>query len=225
MSDYMEFLKERQITRLCHFVRTNKLLHILNSEKGIEASAFIEEEIFQANDKQRLDGKTDYVNCSVQYPNTFYLDRIKDKDPVFTDWAIIFIDPKIIEQENTLFCQINAATNKGNYIKKGFEEFKRLFSYQLQIGHNIKRTPTMLSNAATDLQAEVLLYKNIPRKYITGIALKTEKIAREKKAAWSVINVTEIDIYISPDLFSTGSILSSKIRSGNCPSEYKYVEE
>lgn len=36
-------IKKRNITRLCHFVHTNKLLHILSSEEGIKAVDFIGE--------------------------------------------------------------------------------------------------------------------------------------------------------------------------------------
>ncbi|NMA69351.1 MAG: hypothetical protein GX958_08030 [Desulfitobacterium sp.] len=71
----MEFKKEietRGITRLCHFTRSQKDVHILTSETGIKAVDFIEKDIYDVNDPLRLDGKKSYVNCSIQYPNYWY---------------------------------------------------------------------------------------------------------------------------------------------------------
>lgn len=50
-------IKKRNITRLCHFVHTNKLLHILSSEEGIKAVDFIDEDILVQNDTDRYDEK------------------------------------------------------------------------------------------------------------------------------------------------------------------------
>lgn len=217
-------IKERNITRLCHFVHTNLLLHILNSEEGIKAVNFIDKDILKQNDEQRLDGKKDYVNCSIQYPNYWYFRRVKDNNPVFPDWAIIFIDPIVIAYETTEFCSVNAATRYGAYIEKGYAAFKDMFSNKIDIGNKVhNRSGMMLKSAPTDDQAEALVYKSIPRKFITGIALMSEEAAREKKAAWDVLGVPDIDIYIAPELFSRTA--SDKIRQGILPEEYKYMED
>lgn len=69
IDEIYEEIKKRNITRLCHFVHTNILLHILNNNEGVKAVDFIKQDVLIQNDKQRMDGKTDYINCSVQYPN------------------------------------------------------------------------------------------------------------------------------------------------------------
>ena len=92
IDEIYEESKKRNITRLCHFVHTNILLHILNNNEGVKAVDFIKQDVLIQNDKQRMDGKTDYINCSVQYPNWWYLRRVKDNNPIFSDWAILFID-------------------------------------------------------------------------------------------------------------------------------------
>ena len=38
-------IKKRNITRLCHFVHTNVLLHILNNNEGVKAVDFISQDI------------------------------------------------------------------------------------------------------------------------------------------------------------------------------------
>lgn len=221
--DIEQEIAKRNITRLCHFVHTNKLLHILNSEDGIKAVDFIDQDILQKNDENRYDGKTDYVNCSVQYPNYWYFKRVKDNNTVFRDWAIVFIDPVVATFETSQFCPVNAATKYGAYIKKGYEAFKGMFESCITVGNRrSNRGIEMLRNAPTDDQAEVLIYKNIPRKYITGIALASEEIAKEKRAEWEMIGVNNIDIYVAPELFTRET--SDKIRKGKQPVEHLLME-
>lgn len=217
-------IQRRKITRLCHFVHTNKLLHILKSDEGIKAVDFIDLDILEQNDNKRLDGKTDYINCSIQYPNYWYLRRVKDNNPIFNDWAILFIDPVVISLETTMFSPVNAAARFGAYIDKGYKAFNCMFDKTITSNNRTtNRTPQMLDNASTDDQAEVLVYRNIPRKFITGIALESEEIARNKMTAWNLIGVPEIDIYVAPDLFSGET--SKMIRQGIAPNECKIKED
>ncbi len=212
-------IKRRNITRLCHFVHTNKLLHILNSEEGIKAVDFIDKDTLVQNDINRYDGKTDYVNCSIQYPNYWYYRKVQHNNPIFPDWAIVFIDPVLATLETTQFCPVNAAKRYGAYIKKGYEGFLEIFSYKVD---GFSRNENMLSNIPTNDQAEVLVYSNIPRKFITGIAFKDEKIAKEKIAEWRTIGISDIIVYIAPELFE--QVMSNKIRQGITPSEILYKE-
>ena len=172
------------------------------------------------NDKQRMDGKTDYINCSVQYPNWWYLRRVKDNNPIFSDWAILFIDPIVATIETTQFCKVNAATRYGAYICKGAEAFRELFS--ANVGRQ-NRTKDMLQNAPTDDQAEVLVYENIPVSMIKGIAFENEEIARQKIVEWKVMGFPKIDVFISPELFDVST--SGKIRRGEEPLVKPYREE
>lgn len=169
---------------------------------------------------ERLDGKTDYINCSVQYPNWWYLRRVKDNNPIFSDWAILFIDPIVATIETTQFCKVNAATRYGAYICKGAEAFRELFS--ANVGRQ-NRTKDMLQNAPTDDQAEVLVYENIPVSMIKGIAFENEEIARQKIVEWKVMGFPKIDVFISPELFDVPT--SGKIRRGEEPLVKPYREE
>lgn len=211
-------IKKREITRLCHFVHTNALLHIM--EDGVKAVDFISKDVLAQNDTQRLDRKTDYINCSIQYPNWWYLRRVKNNNQVFPDWAILFIDPMIAALETTLFCKVNAAKQCGRYIKKGYNAFYELF--EPQVGKQV-RPSTMLLNAPTDDQAEVLVYKSIPTKYIQGIVFENEQIAREKIVGWRIMEYKPIDVLVAPELFDVST--SKAIRLGNEPSIKLFLEE
>ena len=220
IKEISEEIRKRNITRLCHFVHTNALLHILNNNEGIKAVDFIDQDVLIQNDKQRLDRKTDYINCSIQYPNWWYLRRVKDNNPIFSDWAILFIDPVVATLESTQFCKVNAATRYGAYIKKGYKAFSELFEYQ--VGKQ-KRNSNMLMNAPTDDQAEVLVYESISVEHIKGIAFENENIAKQKIVEWQVMGFSEILVFIAPELFDVST--SNKIRCGIEPSVEQYLEE
>ena len=203
IEEIYEEIKRRNITRLCHFVHTNILLYILNNNDGIKAVDFVNQDILVQNDRQRLDGKTDYINCSVQYPNWWYLRRVKDNNPIFSDWAILFIDPIVAAIETTQFCKVNAATRYGAYICKGAEAFRELFC--ANVGRQ-SRTKDMLQNAPTDDQAEVLVFKHIP------VSIE-----------WKVMGFPKIDVFVSPELFDVST--SGKIRRGEEPLVKVYREK
>lgn len=214
-----EIIEERNITRLCHFTKSKNLPQILMNERGILASEFIDKDIFDPNDRYRYDGKTEYVNCSIQFPNVYYFNKIHEKDIQFKEWIILFIDPYMIKEENTCFCKVNAATGNGKYIKKGIEAFKELFEDQV---FKYTRTINMPENVPTNLQAEVLIHKRIPVEAIQAIVVPNEEQAKREKARLETINLEFPSIYVSPELFSTE--LGNNIREGRIPKGKVYYE-
>jgi hypothetical protein len=213
-----EEIQKRKITRLCHFTKSQKAVHILSSEDGIEAVDFLDKSIYDANDKLRLDRKKEFVNCSIQYPNHWYWNKVKDKTPLFKDWVILLINPELLLLQNTEFCEFNAATENGVHIKKGYNTFKRLYD---DIVRGRSRSSNMLPCCPTDDQAEVLIYKSISRKDIIGVVVKDEDQAESEHARWSCLgNIPKFDITIAPDLFN--GQWSSKVRQGIVPFEFIY---
>jgi hypothetical protein len=210
-------IQDRGISRLCHLTRSQKALHILSSEEGVKAVDFLDHSLYDANDPLRLDGRTGHVNCSVEYPNHWYWNRVKDKEPLFRDWVTLLINPEILTLENTELCPFNAATGYGAHISKGYLAFQSLFAAQVR-GRN--RTPRMLPCCPTDDQAEVLVYKNISRKDIIGIVVMDEDQAESETLRWSQCKIPNFDIFIAPDLFN--GRWSSKVRQGERPYEFKY---
>ena len=229
MSEILNIVNQRGITRLCHFTKSNNLAHILRNESGIMANTFLDDqiEILKKNDEYRYDNKEDYVCCSVQYPNSWYLRKIKDLDPLFKEWVVLFISPEIINDSKTLFCHRNAAAGRGQYIKSGIDGFKGMFKNPVQGQRLIYRANKMPMCCPTDDQAEVLAYKNIPRSRIIGIAVQTEKQARREIARLSLIQEIPKDLglqwIIAPNLFDVS--WSSMVRRGDLPKEYIYRGE
>lgn len=209
--------QNRNITRLCHITRSQKSMHILSSEDGIMAVDFLDESLYDANDELRLDGRKDFINCSIQYPNHWYWNKVKDKDPLFRDWVILLINPEVLSIESTEFCPVNAAKGRGAYINKGYATFKELFNVRV---NNRVRPSQMLSCCPTDDQAEVLVYKNISRQDIIGVVVLNEEQAERESVRWEQLNIPKFDIYIAPDLFNGN--WSTKVRQGIKPIEYKY---
>lgn len=218
-------IRRRGITRLCHFTKSSKLVHILTSEDGIVANTFLEDakETLHKNDERRLDNKEDHICCSVQYTNAWYLKRIKDLDPVFKEWVVIFIDPSVMLDETTYFCHRNAAANAGAFISRGDEAFTGMFDQVVQGQFRMTRTRNMLLNSTTDGQAEVLVYKNIPRDKIIGVAVPSLQQAKLQRAMFVVLNIPDIPIIVSPDLFSES--WNRKVKEGRPIDEFVYEGE
>lgn len=220
-------IDKRGITRLCHFTKANKLIHILRNESGIVANSYLDDQLdlLEKNDKNRYDGREDYVCCSIEYPNTWYLKRIKDNDPIFKEWVVLLINPRLILDETTLFCHRNAAANHGAYIKSGEVGFRGMFNNPVYGKTTIYRTDKMLACCPTDGQAEVLIHKNIPRSDILGVATLTKEHARKMKAMISLLPDARQDInwIVAPELFDVN--WNKIIRVGRRPIETPYIEE
>lgn len=227
MNPFEQVINQRGITRLCHFTKSNNLSHILRSESGIIANTFLDDqlEILKKNDEYRYDNREDYVCCSIQYPNSWYLRRIRDIDPLFNEWVVLFISPTLIYDSTTLFCHRNAAAGRGQYIKAGYEGLTGMFNNPVQGQRLIYRKPSMLPCCPTDDQAEVLLYKNITRNNIIGIAVSSEEQARREKLRLSFIQEVpqNLNWIVAPEIFNIS--WSSKVRSGLVPEEYLYRGE
>ena len=99
--DLYNFLVEKDVTRLCHFTKTKNLVHILSSTEGIVATAFIKNDVKHQNDLGRYDGQLEYVCCSIEYPNSWYWEklRMRDSNYIFKEWVILCIDLDIIKHK------------------------------------------------------------------------------------------------------------------------------
>ena len=71
----VEILRKRGVTRLCHFTSLKNLIHILTENDGILSTDRIEFDIKSRNDPDRFDGQMESVCCSVEYPNSWYMNR------------------------------------------------------------------------------------------------------------------------------------------------------
>lgn len=216
-----DYLIRRGATRLCHFTNIVSLLHIYKSSDGILATDFLSDEIKRINDLQRLDNETEYVNCSIEYPNTWYWARIKDKDPIFKDWAFLYIDLSILKERKVKFSPCNAAKSYGAYITTDIKELDHMYADKINIARPLRRQAQMLCCCPTDDQAEILVYKNIPLNYIIGIAIPSESEANLLNARFQTLRIDNMpSVYVAPDIFS--GAWSAMIRNGTRPNEQQY---
>ena len=222
MSAY-DFLRERSVTRLCHFTKLQSVTHIISEEEGILARSSIRQDIKNVVDQARYDGELDYVCCSVQYPNSWFLrSAIKnDTDQIFRDWVVLYIDLKILIYKIAKFCPCNASKEYGKYVREDMENIGEIFLPSVPT-FSYARPSAMLSACPTDGQAEILIKDNIPFRYIIGIATGTKDIASRVYAMLKTCDVEQVPIYIAPNVLSTR--WSRMIRSGCEPEEMIYTE-
>lgn len=201
MTEYNAFVKERGISRLCHFTKSKNLPYILGTDGKLLANNFIKDENLERNDELRLDGKEDYICCSVQYPNLFYLDRVITSNimHLFKDWSILLISPSVINDQS-LFCPCNAATNGGIMIGGGIDSFKKLYSESILGKREIVRYKNMLASSPTDNQAEVLIMHSILKENILGIVFRSNEQAKRELINLNLAqcDISNIQIIVCP---------------------------
>lgn len=218
--DAYAYLRSRGVTRLCHFTKTKALVHILTGEDGILATGSIDREVRQQNDLARLDGALDHVCCSVQYPNSWYWRQAKsrDRDAIFREWVVLTIRLEILRAVPFRSCCCNASRGHGAYIESDPSKISMLFQSPILTGRTRRRG--MLECCPTDDQAEIMIYKNIPYRYISGIIVGSEDSADHIMAILRTIGREELPIYVSPSVCSTE--WSGQVRTGIVPLETEY---
>lgn len=217
----LEILKLRGVSRLCHFTKLQSLTHILSSENGILASNSIRSDIKNVTDKERYDGELNYICCSIEYPNSWFLKKASEnnQDQIFRDWVVLYINLGILAYKEAKFCPCNASKKHGIYIDNQMENIENIFKNQVST-FKYPRTPNMLACCPTDGQAEILIKDNIPRNCLFGIVVGNEDIAKRVYAMRNIFGVEQIDIYISPDILT--SKWSSMVKQGYRPNEVLY---
>lgn len=180
MTPYQEIIKQRKISRLCHFTKSSNLPFILGDgvfeSNGILSTESVKKtKYLEILDTRRFDHKENYVCCSVQHINMAYFNRRKQKNSndLFHEWAVLFIDPTIID-DTSLFSPVNAATGSGRYISDGPEAFNKIFEDELTWNSSagkkhLVRPATKPANLPTNDQAEVLIKDKVPIEKIIGI--------------------------------------------------------
>jgi hypothetical protein len=213
-----EYLSNRSVTRLCHFTKVRSLSHILTNQNGILATQFISDDRKHQNDAQRLDNSADHVCCSLQYPNCWYWKKSKerDEDAIFKEWVVLCIDLEILKAKSFKFSPCNAAKGNGSYISSDITNISSIFATKIDCR---TRTTQMLQCCPTDDQAEILLQKNIPLQFVTGIIVGNNESANNIGAILKTVN-KDFPVLISPDICDTS--WSNQVRVGQIPLETEY---
>ena len=179
-----------------------------------------ESRVVNPTDEFRLDGHREAICCTVEYPNTYYLDVAANKEKMFEGWVVLFIDPSYLHQEGTLFAEGNAAAKNGCMIKTGLPGYLSMFP---NASRGYPRKATQLLCSPTDLQAEVLIPGPIPVGTIIGMAMKDERQVATELARWETLGIPkpEIPIFVAPVLFKKTEV-RDHIWQGRKPIEKLY---
>ncbi len=226
MNDYADIqadVKRRGITRLCHFMQSRKLSHVLTQTQALLPTKQLYDryrDLLDVTDNVRLDRHLDHVCCSIEYPNSWYLHQIHDRDPLFKDRVIVCLNPALVWERETLFCPRNAAAQGGALIQTGWRGWQALFVPQVpgSYGRTRIRTPQRLDCCPTDDQAEALVPDAIPQHYIRAVVVKDAQQAHREQTRLQVLGVQPLFSWIvAADLFTTH--WSSLVRHGKRPDE------
>ncbi|MEB7038675.1 DarT ssDNA thymidine ADP-ribosyltransferase family protein [Staphylococcus gallinarum] len=219
-------IKERNITRLCHFTKSKNLPFILgegmDSENGILANSFISDlSYLNKTDENRFDKHEEYICTSIQYPNCYYFSTVvkKSQEEIFNEWIILGINPNIIS-DTTKFCQVNAATKGGRMVRKGNDAFESIFNKKVTGKKTLDRNNLYPKNVPTDIQAEVLIYGKIPKQQITSLIFPTEEHAKREILRLELcgVSISDYEIIVSKCLFEKKEIVLL-LQSGKIPEE------
>ncbi|WP_083254353.1 DarT ssDNA thymidine ADP-ribosyltransferase family protein [Desulfoplanes formicivorans] len=223
MNQIQQECNSREITRLCHFTQSRNLAHIFDEPFGLYSTRTLQSRNMPHNptDPDRYDGRDDLVCCSIEYPNTYYFVKVRERDHLFKDWVVLLIKPSYLWHSDTCFCPCNAARSRGEYIQAGIHGFRSLYA-STSPGISFSRSSKHLSAAPTDIQAEVLLRDPIPLDSITGIAVHSEEQAQREICRLKLQGISiDKPIYIAPDFFKRAK-LSELIQRGVRATETLY---
>lgn len=216
---------QRKITRLCHFTPSRNLRRIFKSPIGLLSTDLLRDlnKKFVLTDTKRLDGHRDHVCCSVQYPNSWYLQKATERGDCTSDWVVLLLCPSYLWMEGTLFCDTNAATEKGGRIRAGLKGFKALFADEVAVpGRAAHRTRASKPDCVpTDGQAEVLIPHLVRRDTIIGLVVRSKKQAKRELKRLEKRNLPALKTLVAPDLFRPNE-LNSMLESGKLPKETVY---
>jgi hypothetical protein len=233
MSDYdaiQSDVRQRGITRLCHFMQSRKLQHILAQTQTLLPTQQLRErypDLLDVTDTERLDGHLNHICCSVEYPNPWYFQKVRERDQLFTDWVILCLDPALLWERDALFSPRNAAAQYGALLQSGWQGWQALFVPQVAGAHGKmrRRTPQMLAWCPTDGQAEALIPDAIPQRYITAVIVQNEEQAHKEQVRLTCLKVnTTFAWIVAPTLFTRPSHWNELARQGKRPDERQLVK-
>ena len=226
MSAIQRECHSRGITRLCHFTQSRNMAHIFDDPYGLYSTRTLRDHDMPHNptDPSRYDGCEDLICCSIEYPNTYYFERARNKDPLFKDWVVLYLHPKHLWHQDTHFCPCNAAKECGSYIQNDLPGFQSLFA-KTSPGIHFTRNSRHLPAAPTDIQAEVLVADPISLESISGIAVQSAEQAQRELFRLRLQGISlDIPIYVVPEFFDRAT-LSRSIQNGIRITENLYYND
>lgn len=172
-----KIIQEKEIKVLLHFTQLQNLPSILKN--GLQPRDDLDGNA-KWNDELRLDNHTDTISLSIQHPNDAMFFKYRQTN-LKADWCILALSPKILIEEDVLFCFRNAASteitclsettlSKASSFERMFEEIPNFASREEQC---------LRSSDPTDVQAEVLVKGTISPEKIIGIVFTSRQAKKE----------------------------------------------
>lgn len=156
-------VQQRGITKLVHFTSMNNLDTIL--QYGLATREVLDNTAedypdgfhFDFNDTERLERQRDSISLSIHHPNHKMFWKCRSRKPE-SSWVVLEINPSVLWEEECFFCQTNVAssseTRKLANSRNSVMAFEQMFTPE-------GRGDNLHSYDPTDVQAEVLLFKDI----------------------------------------------------------------
>ena len=189
------FVQAREIRYLVHFTSIENLQGICKEGAILSTQILRRSPSYEYNqiDFRRIDRRLNHICCSINYYNFRYHYRVQYKSYC---WILLHIDPAYLWEKNTLFCEVNAATDSGSRIGQGLDKLKILFAEQVNDNSGIQNRRGKPSQQPTCVQAEVMIHESIALDDVFKIIVKNNlDRQRVREAGW------EGEIEIRPDLF------------------------
>jgi hypothetical protein len=219
--------ERREISRLAHFTPVRNLVHIVNSDEGLKSTKTMAEEEraeFNQQDLQRLDRYPDHISCTIEYPNAYYYrnkrSEARGEERLFPDWVCLLLAPKHLWAETTLLCPHNAAGWGGERVSSGLESFMSMFADEVEAPRRTWRRQSQPDCCPTDVQAEVLVHRQVPLLDVLGIVVESESQARDTYVKLEQLEapVDDLPLFICPTFFDPPR-LAGHLRRGQLPVE------
>jgi hypothetical protein len=231
-ADVRRVALDREVSRICHLTPSRNLVHIATGGDGLLSTLALqtaERREFHQQDLERLDGYPDYISCSIEYPNAWYLRSrrrsILGEDRLFSDWVVLTIEPTYLWQDETLFCPRNAAAQGGRLVQAGVAAFEGLFAERVRGAYDrdYVRTPLRPRACPTDEQAEVLVHRRIAFRDVLSMVTYDEAQARREYVRLTQLQVPaeQLNLAICPEFFEPYA-LKGLLQRGERPVEREW---
>lgn len=214
--DIIKYLDERGVTRLVHFTKASNLPRIL-ADGELRDVVSLQGEMFKgfaASDSVRADGHTDKISLSIEYPNVFYHNAVRQRTIGYPDWVFILVHPRVAAREGSLFSPCNAA-KYGAPLVAGLQGLEACYAPEVRFGRRFVRSATHAPQSPTDVQAEVLVPGPISLADITGLVVEShDRVEHERdRLAFLGVDPDQVEWLVSPNM-SDSTFITQAVQHG-----------
>jgi len=182
---------EKKIPYLVHFTPIVNLPSII--ENGLLSRNHLPEGGYIFTDEYRTDGWLDWISASISFPNYKMFYSKQNSLQGVDGWAVLIIQPEVLWELDCKYILTNAASSGIRMFTdsrwSSIEAFEDMFG-------NAEHRNNIPEYYTTDPQAEVMIRKEVPLRYIKVIAV------RNKHERDRLSNLNGFSVKVLPQLFS-----------------------